>query len=320
MPVFSKILNYILFADDTTGIFSSPSLDEVFTVINNELDMLHKWFSSNNLQVNASKTNLVLFMTNQKETVTNIDKGKHFLSLDQTPIVPSNSVKFLGLQLDKNLTFKNHIGSVSTKLTKGIFALSRASKVLPTKDLKTIYSAIILPHLNYGLLSWGGACKINSFYRRLDKGPMKNHMRSLACVHKLQKRALRIISKQGFYTHHIPLCASLKLLDLEHLYDIKALSFFHDFFHGRLPPFFANKFTLCYSRRNELMIKYRRTNIAAATIFHTLPDIWNNLPKHLKSSILLSKSSYLLKLKEFYISTYEKWICTATNCFICANK
>ena len=319
MPFLSPILNFIVFADDTTGIYNSSSLNELFVTTENELKLLHKWFSSNNLQLNAKKTELVLFMTRQKETCTYIDPERHFLILENINIHPSTHVKFLGLQLDKNLSYNKHIDLVCTKLTKGNYALSQAAKLLSSRELKIIYSALILPYLNYGLLIWGGICKTDTNFTILHKGPTLNHMSTLNKVHKLQKRALRIISKQGFYCHHIPLCFSLQLLDLEHLYNLKALSFFHSYYHGNLPPFFSNKINLYYTRDGCLQIKtqHRRTNIAASNIFHTLPNIWNNLPPLLKSEISKSKNTFLSKVKSHYLGSYENWKCIHLNCYIC---
>ena len=97
MTCQSTTLKYILFADDTTGIYSSTTLDNPFTVVDNEMSTLTKWYSSNKLQINASKTKLALFMTHQKEARINIDKEKYLISLDGTDIAPSNEVKFLGL-------------------------------------------------------------------------------------------------------------------------------------------------------------------------------------------------------------------------------
>ena len=151
---------------------------------------------------------------------------------------------------------------------------------------------------------------------------MKNNMYSLTKIHKLQKRALRIISKVGFHYHHIPLCSSLNVLDLEQLYDIKALCFFYDYYHDKLPPFFANKLTLTHNRNDELCIKikYRRTDIAATNIFHTLPDIWNPLPNNLKKLITKSKKTFKSNIKNYFLSLYENWVCTEHDCFICAKR
>ena len=124
-------------------------------------------------------------------------------------------------------------------------------------------------------------------------------MRTLTPIHKLQKAALRIISRTKHVSHHIPLCYSLKVLDLEDLYSVKALSFFHNYFHGILPPFFANKLSLYYSKDDELLlrIQYRRTDVAASSLLYTLPNIWNPLPSDIKKRFPSLNLSFFPRLK-----------------------
>ena len=319
MPAFSNVLNYILFADDTTGLHSSPSLQDLFTTVNDQANALQTWFSSNNLQMNATKTHLVLFTTRQREVYLPSDDVFPKFTLGSTSISLSSSVKFLGLQLDKNLTFKDHINFICKKISKGIYALSRAAKLLPTEDLKILYFSLILPYLNYGLLAWGGSSKCYSQYHELYSDTDTVSMSSLIPVHKLQKRALRVISKKGKITHHIPLCAFLEILDLEHLYCLRALSFFYDYYHENLPPFFMNKLIINHSRSSNILLKiqYRRTELASCTIFHTLPNIWNPLPEELKIEINKSKATFLKKVKHYYINKYIEWTCPEINCFVC---
>ena len=318
MPAISTTLRYILFADDTTGTYSSSSIDDLFDTANREITFLSNWFAANKLMINTSKTNYVLFMSHQKE--------KHIpsfsdceLSMNSCQINQKDSVKFLGIKLDKNLNFKDHIDSTSVKLTKSLYALSQASKVLPIKDMKTLYCSLFLPHLNYGLLTWGGLCKLDNKYSILDHGISNNPMRYLSKLHLLQKRAIRIIAKSNYIAHHIPLCSELDILDLPDLYNVKALSLFHEFYHNNLPPALSNIFDLSYSRDGHLKVKTRfhRTNIAASSIVHTLPDIWNNLPNPIKVKIAFSKKTFLSQVKTFYISKYKTWFCETLDCRSC---
>ena len=105
MPFISRFINYILFADDTTGLYKSPSLDEAYSTIQKELDMLSTWFSSNKLLINITKTNYILFTTRQREQFIPNEES-HKLTLSSTDIIKKNVVKFLGLHLDKNVSFK----------------------------------------------------------------------------------------------------------------------------------------------------------------------------------------------------------------------
>ena len=261
------------------------------------------------------------FMTHQKERHVNFSEAQT-LSLSNLQIKSSNCVRFLGFLLDPHLNFKCHLDYVCSKLLKGIYALSRAAQVLPSSnELKLIYSALILPYLHYGLLSWGGKCKTKTPYYTLDSGDTSNNMIPLSRVHNLQKRALRIVAKSNFLSHHIPLCYSLQLLDLEDIYNVKSLSFFYDYYHGELPPFYVNFLVLYVSRNNELLIKtnYRRTNLAASSLQNTLPNIWNPLPPSTKAYLTCSKPVFLRHIKQYYLEKYKYWTCIDDSCYVCRN-
>ena len=51
----------ILFADDTTLFNSSKNLQELATVVNNELRKLIEWLNANRLSLNIEKVNFMIF-------------------------------------------------------------------------------------------------------------------------------------------------------------------------------------------------------------------------------------------------------------------
>ena len=61
---------------------------------------------------------------------------------------------FLGLLLDNNSTWKNHICSVEKKLGKNIGLLSQAKYLLDESSLKTVYFSYIHSYLNYANIAW----------------------------------------------------------------------------------------------------------------------------------------------------------------------
>jgi len=65
-------------------------------------------------------------------------------------------VKYLGILIDKNLSWKHHI-IISISRTVGLIAKLR--HFLPTHTLLNIYQALIAPSLTYSLTVWGQACK-----------------------------------------------------------------------------------------------------------------------------------------------------------------
>ena len=55
------------------------------------------------------------------------------MTLNNIEIKRENSVKFLAVIIDENLTWKNHIEVVENKISKNIGVLYRASHYLPSK-------------------------------------------------------------------------------------------------------------------------------------------------------------------------------------------
>ena len=55
LPVCSKFVKFILFADDTNILLSGKSIDYCFEIFNNELINISEWFKANKLSINLKK-------------------------------------------------------------------------------------------------------------------------------------------------------------------------------------------------------------------------------------------------------------------------
>ena len=70
------------------------------------------------------------------------------MAFNNIEIKRENSIKFLGVSIDENLTWKNHIEVVENKISKNIGVLYRASHLLDFKNLK-IYFSFIHIYISY---------------------------------------------------------------------------------------------------------------------------------------------------------------------------
>ena len=62
----SKLLNIILFADDTSMFYLTRNIVDIAYTVNNELEKLDIWFRVNTLSLNVNKTNFIMF-ANKKQ-------------------------------------------------------------------------------------------------------------------------------------------------------------------------------------------------------------------------------------------------------------
>ncbi len=73
------------------------------------------------------------------------------------PIKPKPEVKYLGVKFDSKLTWKPHIESIKTKVTKSVGALAKISGSTwggSYQAVRKIYKATVLPQITYCCSAW----------------------------------------------------------------------------------------------------------------------------------------------------------------------
>ena len=70
-----------------------------------------------------------------------------------------SSTKCLYVIIDENLTWKNHIDAISKTISRNIGMLTKLKHFVPENILYSLYSTLILPYIDYGVLIWGNTCR-----------------------------------------------------------------------------------------------------------------------------------------------------------------
>jgi len=216
-----NLVKSILFVDDTTLYYSSPHIPNLYEIMNKELDSLTDWFRANKLSLNVSKTNYMIF--------SNINSKQHAMEikLTNTTITKKNCVKFLGVFIDENLNWNEHIKVIKQKISRSFFAINRAKHVLNKKHLVTLYYSLVYPYLTYGITLWGA-----------------NYGTHLTKLVMIQKKIIRVIAGASYYAHTEPIFKYLRVLKLTDIYKIQGLKYVLNFLHNVLPSSLSNLFTL----------------------------------------------------------------------------
>ena len=292
----TSLFEIILFADDTTLLYSHPEIVSKIDVINKELSEISNWFRANKLSVNASKTNYMMLGTphitnkyidvnlksqnvvngNISETSNNINENstKQTINviLDDVSLERVSSTKFLGVIIDENLTWKNHIDAISKNISRNIGILSKLKHFVPEYILYSLYCTLVLPYINYGILIWG-----NTYKTYLDK------------IFKLQKWAIRTISSEHYRCHTGPLFIKHNVLNVFDIFKLELGVFMYKHQTKLLPQMFSNYFLKHnqvhnYPTRNSQDYSIHKTKkmFSDRAIRTVGPALWNSLDKKIK--------------------------------------
>ena len=304
----TKSFHFTLYADDTTLLepLCSFTLNQnlesgvLSEAINKELKLITDWLCLNKLSLNAKKTKMMIFHHRQK----NIARIKLKLLINNTPIECVSEFNFLGVVIDKHITWNSHIQKISGKIACIAGTLTRLKRFLPKAILKIIYNALIQPHLNFGVLLWGSNTKR---------------------IYKLQKWALRAITCSKYNAHCMPLFKELKLLRIQDIYKLNMLKFYYKYKKSILPNYFRDMFKENFlehehdtRHKNEPVPSSWGSNASKNTIRHTIPSIIKN-SEHIDKIDKLSLQSFSKSVKNSLIEEYDP-ICRIKNCYICQKE
>lgn len=83
------------------------------------------------------------------------------LSFDGTPLKQVRDVKFLGVTLDENISWKLRINYVCKKFSKSARIIFRSRFYLSSKTQLLLYYSLIYPYLTYCNLTWSSTYVTN---------------------------------------------------------------------------------------------------------------------------------------------------------------
>jgi len=280
----SRLLKYILFADDTNVFLSHKSLDHLIEIMNSELIIIANWFKANRLSLNLEKTNFIVFSSLRKKLSTIKP-----LYINEIPIIQTRSSKFLGVIVDEHLTWRDHVLAVSNKIAKNIGVLLRVRHCLPKHILFNLYYTLIFPYLSYCNLLWGS-----------------NYKTYLNHLFNLQKRAIRIVCNIPWKSSIEPVLTKHNLLSLFKINKYQVYLFMYRLYHNLLPTSLSSNFQRGFHIHNyftRFSHQYRshpaRLKIKQLSINCLGPVLWNSLPEVIRKSP--SMGSFKLSVKKFII-------------------
>ena len=116
-----------MYADDTNLFLAHKDISYLFETANLQLERISQWFISNKLSLYVSKTKYSFFHKWSKRDDIPLLLPK--LNINNSEIERTECLKFLGVLLDENLCWKEHIKYIKVKLLKILGCCIRQSPI-----------------------------------------------------------------------------------------------------------------------------------------------------------------------------------------------
>lgn len=107
--------------DDTALYYSTQNLLDLVNKINHDLLIISKWLSLNRLTLNVNKSKFMMVGSRQK--INAVDPIN--LSLDGKLLFKSDTFTYLGVKLNSNLSWTDHVHWIYVKVIKKLNRFQR---------------------------------------------------------------------------------------------------------------------------------------------------------------------------------------------------
>uniref|UniRef100_A0A1I8AZW6 Reverse transcriptase domain-containing protein n=1 Tax=Meloidogyne hapla TaxID=6305 RepID=A0A1I8AZW6_MELHA len=248
-----------LYADDVK-LFLTHQSTLSYLMLQEALNNVHKWSTAWSLHIAPDKSTFIRI---------GIQKNTYSYHIGETEITQSSSIRDLGIIIDQNLTFKDHISKIVKSSYFRSYQLLRNIKSTNPKIWAQLFKIYVLPILEYASEIWNPHLKeftnkiekVQKFYTRIAFTKCKTISKKVSYIKRLQFFRLQ------------QLILRRKIIDLATLYKI-----IMGFSYLKRDKFLEiNKRP---SRKHNFLIKMKSKNNKTHNSFinRCIPD-WNNLPQ-----------------------------------------
>ena len=265
------------------------NLSDVVSDIEKDCAVLIEWFSDNQMQANPSKFQAIAI--GKKSQV--LDEIK----IGNTSIKCEKQVKLLGVNIDFELKFNDHISEICKKGARQLNALKRIGKHLNRLCKLSIYYSFIMSNFNFCSLAWH-FCS--------EKNTVK--------IEKIQERALRFIYSD-YKSPYENLLSRSKLPSLR-IRRVRSMAIQMFQIINNQSPVYLNDFVELknskYNFRYKNLVdipRVRTSTYGIKSFRYTAAKLWNDLPDHFRTETSFSHFKSLM----------SSWNGKACSCSACEN-
>lgn len=288
LPDCLNYCRYHLYADDCQLYLSDKIANTLnaFSKLNDDLSKVLKWSIRNALALNAKKTQILFICSNPALIPCLPD-----IFLDGEKIEISKTVKNLGLIINSNLTWSDHINELSRKIHYSLYSLRSTANFTPFSVRMKLVKALLVPLFLYCDVIW---------YNTDFDSKRKLEVTFNSC--------LRYIYGLKWNDHISQFRDSIFGCPLSSYHAFRVANFIYKILNTESPKYLSDLLIYGSSRRtcNLKFPSYNKQLRGRSFFVHGVSSIWNNIPTSIRSTS--SPSNFKVSCLAYINSNRRKFI------------
>jgi hypothetical protein len=257
--------NLHLYADDTVIYASGTDPNEISCILTADLLKIENWLCRNKLTLNIDKTKWMLFSTKPLQSRFSSIK----ITISKKPFEKVDNFKYLGIKLDEQLCWNDHIDYLIKKVKTKVYLLRRLRPFICTKAATQAYHALIQSSLTYCDVVWA-SCSTKAANK----------------LQRLQNQSAKIVLSLQNRSPSANALQNLNLLSLDKLRKLHLGTFTCKAINEELPDYLnklikttePNPYATRYSETTKLTQPRTSNRVGEKSFSYQAPKLWNSLP------------------------------------------
>jgi hypothetical protein len=282
-------VRYEIYADDVQLIVNvKPNDLEIgIKTVETCLTTIEKWTSNNYLQLNTSKTEIMI--VGSKDQLAKIPKSD--LSINGIAFISKNSFRDLGVIIDHHLKMDRHIDNICRVAYSHLRSIHRLRKSLNHATTSILVHSLVLSRID--------AC--TAVLHGTDKSQLKKLQRVIKATfrvtYQLKKRdrISKLMKEKGWLSIDERIVLRLAVITFN------VIKFGKPVYLSELITPSSSEHGLRSQARGDLTVKFARSKLGSRAFSVAIPMMWNKIIKEVRES--QNRNSFKNKMKKMLLQT-----------------
>lgn len=245
---------------------SASNVSELETHLNEDLSYIRNWLNLYKLSLNLNKSKFMMIGGTQR--LKKFESIK--LLIDEIELERVKRYKYLGVILNENLSWTDHVEYIQAKISQRLGMLRRIKHLLPQETRKLMVNTLVMPLMDYADVVWGD----------------RNNVSLMQQIQVLHNKAAKLVLDLPWFSSSTLALQSVKWKLLKDRRFFHRCAFVFKSLNGTVDFNFGNSFIYdihSYNIRNKsnMILPKSKTNWGQQRSEYLFIKHWNSLPKEL---------------------------------------